>query len=740
VTARRLAPAALLAALAGCVLSDSGDLTLLPEGTLPGGAWVSLEVRGPVRRIALELDGERLPGTFPANVPLDVTLDPGLREGNHTLVARALDGSAPRSVERTLRVRRGRELVTSVEPPDGGYAATDPITDAPLVVEVRFARPLAATRSVQEAAFAGLPTVITVLPDGHTLRAALAQSLDRLGEVTLEVPPTVVDPPAHAGWTFRWTRLAGKASTFAWRTASQSTRGTVALRMEPLSGDPPTYVELTSGARVIGRLTAAGDWALDWDTTTVPEGAYLLEATPQGDSDLTIEGGPPRIQVDRTPAGLVSCADTSDACFVVRLDEPAHVVAAAVTFGAETASVTHGSSSSTAHQLCPVWSSDPAPLWRSQHLELEVEDGVGLRSTIACDRRPPTWIEPYAPVEGTFTELAVALRNECYAMVPWYAEYPGVFAVRAGATDAGRLVRFQLRYDYTTSTWAGWTSTTLSTDGAAAREPSGQTWIESAPGAPGKVFTGSTSYGARNIDPEQDARHPFELLGWGTAAWSEAADGGGRVIRLPYFPFDPPPPIAGRSADEPALTRWTVPAPTSQNPFDELDWLYAVWLESAPGEPTRLAAARARMRSPPLWEALSTVSSLAEDAQAPSIWGSAGQQFVAWTEGGRPLVSRSTDGLTFGPPIALEVDPARAARGTVLDPVSPSPTVYWIERDTFGNDLLLSRRFVGGAWQLVTVPVNAGVPGEIRELSVNLGWVGWLDAAGRVHLRRAACN
>ena len=735
-TTRRLAPAALLAALAGCVLSDSGDLTLLPEGTLPGGAWVALEVRGPVRRIALEIDGVRIPGTFPANAPLDVTLDPGLREGDHVLVARALDGSAPRSVERTLRIQRGRELVTSVEPPDRDYAATDPLTDTPLVVEVRFTRPLAAIRSVQDAAFAGQPTVITVLPDGHTLRAALAQSLDRLGEATLVVPPTVVDPPAHAGWTFRWTRLPGKASTFGWRTASQNTRGTVAVRLEPVSGDPPSYIELTSGARVIGRLTAAGGWALDWDTTTVPEGAYLLEAIPQGDSDLTIEGEAPLIQVDRTPAGLVSCADTTAACFLVRLDEEARVVSAAVTFGAETATVSHGSASSTAHQLCPAWSSDPAPLWRSQHLELEVEDGVGLRSTIACDRRPPIWIEPYAPVEGTFTELAVALWNECHATVPWYAEYPGVFAVRAGATDAGRLVRFQLRYDYATSSWAGWTSTTLSTVGAVAREPSGRTWIEAAPGEPGLVFTGATTYGPRNVDPGQDARRPFELLGWGTVAWSEAAEGGGRVIRVPYFPFDPPPPIAGRSADEPALSRWTVGANTAE----ELDWLYAVWLESAPGEPRRLAAARARLRSPPLWEAIPTIAGLAAEASAPSIWGNAGQQFVAWTEAGRPLVSRSTDGVTFGPPVALGVDPSRAARGTVLDPVSPSPTVYWIERDTFGNDLLLSRRFVDGAWQLVTVPVNAGVPGEIRDLSVNSGWVGWLDSQGRAHLRRAACN
>ncbi|MFT3913569.1 MAG: hypothetical protein QM704_05540 [Anaeromyxobacteraceae bacterium] len=735
-TARRLALAVLLPALAGCVLSDSGELTLLPEGELSGGAWVALEVRGPVRRIALEVDGERIPGAFPANVPLGVALDPGLREGTHVLVARALDGSSARSVKRTLRVRRGRELVTSVEPPDGAYPAADPMTDTPLVVEIRFTRPLVPELAAHDAVFAGRPSIASVLPDGHTLRVALGQSLDRVGEATLEVAPTIVDPPAPGGWSFTWTRLAGKASTFAWRTASQATPGTVALRLEPVSGDPPSYIELTAGSLRIGRIDAAGGWTLAWDTTQVPEGLYKVEATPQGDSDLTLQGDAPWIRVDRSPPALVRCIDTAPGCFVVSLDEPARVVEAAVRFGADTATVTYGSTSSTAQQICPTWATDLGPLWRSQHLVATVEDEVGLRSTVSCDRGQTTWLEPFPPMEGAYTELSVALPNACYPPLPNFYDADTVLAVAApGTADAGRLVSQYLARLNTYPPTVEWHRYMPGAVGAVAREPSDRAWIESAGGGPGQVIVNGASH---NIDPAQDARHPFTLLGKGLVAWSESVDGGGRVIRMYQFPFDPPPPAAPRSADEPALASWTVRVQTGPDTFDTLDWIYAVWTEAAPGENGRLAGARVRYRAPPLWEPIPSIAALAQDAVAPSLWGRDGWQAVAWTEGGRPVVSVSHDGLVFEAPSELAVDPSRAARGAVLDPWAPVPTVYWIERDTSGNDLLLSRRWNGG-WELQPVPVNAGVPGEVRDFSVNLGVIGWLDADGHVHVRRAGC-
>ncbi|MFO0582217.1 MAG: hypothetical protein U0229_08100 [Anaeromyxobacter sp.] len=729
-SARRLALAALVAALAGCVLSDSGGLTLLPDGELQGGAWVALEVRGPVRRIALEIDGERIPGAFPANLPLDVDLAPGLRDGNHVLVARALDGSAVRSVERTLRVRRGRELVSSVEPPDGAYAATDPVTDAPLVVEIRFTRPLVPELVAHDATFAGQPSAATVLPDGHTLRVALGKSLDRLGAATLEVAPTIVDPPAHAGWRFTWTRLAGKASTFAWRTTSQGTLGTVALRLEPVSGDPPTYVELTAGSLRLGRIDAAGGWTLAWDTTQVPEGLYEVEATPQGDSDLTIEGEAPRIRVDRSPPALVRCIDTAPGCFVVSLDEPARVVDAAVSFGADTAAVTFGSTSSTAQQICPTWATEVGPLWRSQQLVATVEDEVGLRSTVSCNRAQTTWLEPFPPAEGAYSEITVVLPNACYGTPSIYFDYYDVLAVAApGTADAGRLVHLSRGV-------SGWIRSTGGSPGAVVSEPTALAWIESTAGGPGQIMVYGVS---RNLDPAQDARHPFMLLGKRLPAWSEAVEGGGRVIRMYTFPFDPPPPSAPRSADEPALAYWTERVQTGADTYRDLDWIYAVWVETAPGEPGRLAAARVRYVAPPFWEPIPSIAALAQDASAPSIWGREGWQAVAWTEGGRPVASQSHDGLVFDAPTELSVNPSRAARGTVLDPWAPIPTVYWIERDAFGNDLLLSRRW-NGSWELQPVPVNAGVPGEVRDFSVNLGVIGWLDAEGHVRVRRAGCN
>jgi hypothetical protein len=120
---------------------------------------------------------------------------------------------------------------------------------------------------------------------------------------------------------------------------------------------------------------------------------------------------------------------------------------------------------------------------------------------------------------------------------------------------------------------------------------------------------------------------------------------------------------------------------------------------------------------------------------------------VAWVESGKVLV-REYD-LIFGDPnfttvSVLNHDPGRRARspraveggGATRAPL----TIYFVEEGP-GGDEIWARRWNGSSWVLLPGPINAGVAGPVRSLTVSSmgegfgASIAWLDDQGRVFVR-----
>lgn len=131
---------------------------------------------------------------------------------------------------------------------------------------------------------------------------------------------------------------------------------------------------------------------------------------------------------------------------------------------------------------------------------------------------------------------------------------------------------------------------------------------------------------------------------------------------------------------------------------------------------------------------------------------------VAWAEDGKVLV-RDTDlffsGTSYGNPVVLNADPGRRARSPRAVRSSPrvfgaepyewrAPlTVFFVEEGPTGDEIWARRRHAG-TWELLPGPVNAGVPGSVRGLTVvdlglfeSVSAIAWIDDLGHVHVRVA---
>jgi hypothetical protein len=115
---------------------------------------------------------------------------------------------------------------------------------------------------------------------------------------------------------------------------------------------------------------------------------------------------------------------------------------------------------------------------------------------------------------------------------------------------------------------------------------------------------------------------------------------------------------------------------------------------------------------------------------------------VAWVEDGQVL-ARATDVLHymydggFGPVSVLNRDPARRARfpRASYGRGSREPITFLFVEEGPSGDEIWARRWNGTTWNLLSGPINAGVPGTVTSLSVRDGTIAWTDGEGRLFVR-----
>jgi hypothetical protein len=138
------------------------------------------------------------------------------------------------------------------------------------------------------------------------------------------------------------------------------------------------------------------------------------------------------------------------------------------------------------------------------------------------------------------------------------------------------------------------------------------------------------------------------------------------------------------------------------------------------------------------WSSLESIANgdAAVAAAEPSAFAYGSTGAVAWREHDR-ILARASSYTEFGAAIALNVDPARAARRPRFDGYVSDATVYWIEQGAAGDEIW-GRRWDGSEWRLLPGPVNAGAEGGVRTFDVINGAVVWVDDVGATRIRVAA--
>jgi len=725
---------------AGCVVFDSsGEIDVVPSGTLYAIGELRMQVNGPFDKARISVAGSGFEATIPANRMVQVPIE-GLSDGTYRLVVTALDAPVARTTVRVLVSERLPGLI-ALAPPPGGVAAGEPFA-----MEATFSGPAFPTL-----ALASGPRVIgrngavpsrASTPTANTVRVETEQPIEVVGPVTvvLSSGPQGSRPTWSLGpWSARTL-----AATFLSPSGDVVTNGTVdvAARPEALS---PTELELWAGDRYLATLVPPA-WSFRWDTRVFPEGSYSLTLRARG---YAVSPASRTVTIDRTPPRVTSCGPLAsppdDAwigeCVVVAFDEPVADLAPAL----RVAGVPRPVSFSVAPdargvRICPA-AVLQAELPAAQSVDLgPVTDAAGNPlGPIGCSVALRSWRSACGAEPLSLNGAAARARQVAVAYTASFSlGAPGdscdVLWLPDGVQDGHVRGATRLGFAFPTPAWAlgaapwTWDTAAIVTDLRLATITAA--WAEAA-----GVYTSDGHNGVYDLPSAHGPPGSASpaLSGDGNAvAWSEPTPQGGRALRADFRS-----PVGFWSVGDGVPTGG--PTALAEQPDlsgDSGDGLLLAWLETPAGG--GIAQARAAEARAAAWTWSTLGASLNHDpsrsASEPAAWAEGSLRFVAWTEGGSVLVRR-VDGAVL-PAEVMNADPGRQARSPRFAGSAPGkPLLVFVEAGP-GDDEIRTRRWDGAAWVLVPEIANDGAPGPVvRLVTSRSGGLAWIDGASDIRVR-----
>ena len=567
----------------------------------------------------------------------------------------------------------------------------------------------------------------------------------------------------------------------------------------------PARARLWAGPVLLAEFATPPWPTVEWDTSASPEGDYPIrlevpnysDPTPSDALDVVRSFRPLVVHLDRTPP-LVRCEPPrlgqavgwtrGRALFVP--DE--YVTFGGVLFTDDRSGVgvqgewrqADVDPSTWPPQIPVAWAAAALPPFRVT-ASAQAFDNAGWPARTDCTFDAPAWLAPWGegpleaggvPIVATSIalegRLPVTTPNGLQATIGWIPPdgSPSAGRVRVargdetgfgpasslGAADGhATSVALSARVsqaDGGGEPWVAWTDASV---GSTARPHvarwDGSAWQVDQPG-----FTASAAGAAREI---RIALCPMAEAD-GVAAWTEVDASGVPTLATRRFVAGSWVDLVGSPIVTLAAGSHAAELATQATWGNRTTGLPSAILAHLQDDPAGVPQVRAAEAFPGTgWILAADVLNRnpASAASEPSAaWEHEGA--VTWAEDGKVLV-RDTDlffaGRSYGDPVILNVDPSRRARlpraarssprvfGAGLYEWRAPLTVFFVEEGPTGDEIWARRRHTG-TWELLPGPVNAGVPGRVRGLTVvDLGVydfvsaIAWIDDLGHVHVRVA---
>lgn len=764
----RLAGALALLALGACSPIDTRSFLLIVDRQDRTEEQLRFWVKGSTGTVVEALIDGRPAGRFTTGHAATIDLRP-VAEGFHTLRIEGRGARPADPVEARFELFRHLPAVVAVRPPPGLIPTQERLT-----IEVDFSEPLdpaSVSPATTYLSFAGgrdpERTDPALSPDGRTLRLELDRPIPAFETLfigSLGVTDLGGNPVDLASWPRQGWHVPSLDVDLG-TAFPRYARGVVSLPATSRAADVPAdlVVRLHANGTTVASFPYPLAGPLTWDTTTVPDGEY--ELTVRADQ-VAVSNQPVLLRVDNTPP-VVTCralrsrpgfAEAGE-CLAVSSTEGLDCRPLNLVPGGQVGSCT--SLGPLQEQFaCPFLPRPPAPY--VEHLDLgEVTDAAGNPPTyVGCTRSVEAWAAPWG--EGPLAPAGTALLADEVAVGSAAGNLfiPARRLVLAWVGSAGTPEALRVSAAVCEgATWAepslvssasvpasglamGMTSNLDAHLGLASR----LAWVERTAGGPGQIQTallgtGGWSFdlpGPLNLDPSHDAGEPSVASVYGyhfgaaAIAWTEEDGGGQRALVLGSNHFLPWSAISGDLG--------AVSAPSVS--YSEFDGLAVSYVETPATGPTQARRVGFQQLPSGAWGLVRSEPPLGVDPSAatgqPSTVVSLGT-VRAWVEGGRVLARMAPSNGVLGDAVVLNADAARTARSPVAFHDDGRSGVAFIE-ETPSGDQIRVRVLEDGAWRLLAVPANAGVPGPVRQLRASSGFtsgivLAWIDADGHVRAR-----
>ena len=562
------------------------------------------------------------------------------------------------------------------------------------------------------------------------------------------------------------------------------------LLVEPVMRDAPlpASARLWAGEWLIADLGPYPWQPITWDPGTVPEGDHEIRLELPGYSRDPPAGLFGRTSwntiaahVDRTPATITcippllgAASGWTSGFLAIVSDEPVTLEHPTVSFdgGATTGMLTGRMTEVFRRWEMELETSAPLPF--PVQVAGGATDRAGNLAVLDCGFDAPAWLAPWGDgpiLAGTEVVKASSLAFE--ARLEWQPDpsLRGLMAWTPAADQplAGRLLAaadpgggFQA-HEVVGTDGAACTSASVSTkrfqNGIVPGTP-WVAWTETDAAGPSPVRLARWDGAAWRRDPAggvgSSTQRPANVVlnmgamvdGEGVAAYEVDGSGGVPGIAAQRLSggtwTDPgaiPAVLPGSSQGAPAVATGPWGSATTGLPS-----MLLAYTETGPGGVPQIRAALSFPGKG--WSPAPSVVNL--DPSVSATEPTAVIQVamaVAWVESGKVLV-REYD-LIFGYPdfttvSVLNHDPGRRARSPRAveggENTRAPITIYFVEEGP-GGDEIWARRWSGSSWVLLPGPVNAGVAGPVRSLTVSSmgegfgASIAWLDDQGRAFVR-----